>query len=288
MSGEIASNLERLLFAWREKLKKETLVQIENLRKHIKKGCLSDIPVGCGIEKNEPLHRHLNRSLLCGVSIIGPKLAVAVMACALYAWNCKRRGKTLLNKRTIPVSPIELETSESSTQGIPSFQSHMTAVDSTSKLPGSISGTASETIVHASRTQSTSSVAALGNSVEELEKDSILIYILQRVLHIQDFINSWTTKCRNKTLDLIDLLWTTDLSATNLCEQESKLNTMELNLTAQHSDNLIRNLSGFNLQLDLIQKDGNCFFRATARQLHKHFQSSDLLNRQHIIFFIGA
>ena len=61
MSGEIASNLERLLFAWREKLKKETLVQIENLRKHIKKGCLSDIPVGCGIEKNEPLHRHLNR-----------------------------------------------------------------------------------------------------------------------------------------------------------------------------------------------------------------------------------
>ena len=114
---EIESNLERLLFVWREKRKKETLVQIENLRKHIKKGCLSDIPVRCGTEKNERLHGHLNRSLLCGLSKIGPELAVAVMACALYAWNCKRRAKTSLNKRTIPVSPIELETSESSTKG---------------------------------------------------------------------------------------------------------------------------------------------------------------------------
>lgn len=34
---EIESNLERLLFVWREKLKTETLLQIENLRKHIKK-----------------------------------------------------------------------------------------------------------------------------------------------------------------------------------------------------------------------------------------------------------
>ena len=33
---------------------------------------------------NKRLHRHLNRSLLCGVSKIGPELAVAVMACALY------------------------------------------------------------------------------------------------------------------------------------------------------------------------------------------------------------
>ena len=130
----------------------------------------------------------------------------------------------------------------------------MTAVDSSSKLKGEIS----------SRTPSTSSVAALGNSEEELKKDSILIYILQRVLLIQDFINSWTTKCSSKTLDLIDLLWTTDLLATNLCEQESKSNTMELILTAQHSDNLIRNLSGFNLQLNPTQKDGNCFFRATT------------------------
>lgn len=57
---------------------------------------------------------------------------------------------------------------------------------------------------------------------------------------------------------------------------------MELNLTPQHKDNLLRNLTGFNLQLDPINKDGNCFFRATARQLQKHLQRSDLQNLQHI------
>ena len=74
---EIESNLERLLFVWRGKLKKETLDQVENLRKHIRKGCLPEIPAGCGTEMNERLQRHLNRSLLCGVPKIGPELAVA-------------------------------------------------------------------------------------------------------------------------------------------------------------------------------------------------------------------
>ena len=280
---EIESNLERLLFVWREKLKTETLLQIENLRKHIKKGCLSEIPVGCGTEINERLHRHLNRSLLCGVSKIGPELAVAVMACALYAWNCKRRLKTTLNKRTIPITPIELEPLESLNQATPYLQSHMTAVDSTStSLPGSISGTVSENSSKASRMPGTSSVFVTVKTVEELENDSVLNYILERALHIQEFITSWTTKCNNKTIDLIGLLWKINLPAGNLYEQESKLNVMELNLTPQHKDNLLRNLTGFNLQLDPINKDGNCFFRATARQLQKHLQRSDLQNLQRI------
>ena len=66
-SDEIEANLERLLFSWKDRLPKETLHQLECLRKHIQKGCLSDIPPGCGTEKNERLHRHINRSLLCGV-----------------------------------------------------------------------------------------------------------------------------------------------------------------------------------------------------------------------------
>ncbi|CAH3165526.1 unnamed protein product [Porites lobata] len=136
------------------------------------------------------------------------------MACALYAWNCKRRLKTTLNKRTIPITPIELEPLESLNQATP-------------------------------------------------------------YLH-------WTKKCNNKTIDLIGLLWKINLPAGNLYEQESKLNVMELNLTPQHKDNLLRNLTGFNLQLDPINKDGNCFFRATARQLKKHLQRSDLQNLQHI------
>ena len=106
---EIEANLERLLFVWTKNLNKDSLREIEHFRKHIRKGCLSGIPVGCGTEKNERLHRHLNRSLLCGVSKIGPELAIAVMtyACVLYAWNCKRKGSHLQSKRVTPVPPVE-------------------------------------------------------------------------------------------------------------------------------------------------------------------------------------
>ena len=52
-SDEIKANLERLLFSWKDCLPKETLHQLECLRKHIQRGCLLDIPPGCGTEKNE-------------------------------------------------------------------------------------------------------------------------------------------------------------------------------------------------------------------------------------------
>ena len=43
-----------------------------------------------------------------------------------------------------------------------------------------------------------------------------------------------------------------------------------MDLTDQHSDNLVRNLSGINLAIDKVAIDGNFFFRAFARQLRKH------------------
>ena len=42
----------------------QTAKEIENLRLRIQKGCLLDLPPGCGTEKNEQLHRLLNCSLI--------------------------------------------------------------------------------------------------------------------------------------------------------------------------------------------------------------------------------
>lgn len=249
---DIEANLERLLFVWNEKLSRETLYQIENLRKHILKGCLSDIPAGCGTEINERLHRHLNRSLLCGVSKIGPELAIAVMTCALYAWNCKRKGKSSQSKRTTPVVPVEIV--KESDQIPP--QQHM-----------------KQTTERNSAAHSTLSFHVPLKSakrVEEITTETVLNYIIQRVLYLQDFFTSITARCKNKSLDLISLLWSTGVTMSDLIEDESKLNAMGLDLTAQHSDNLTRNLSGLKLGVDKVARDGNCFFRAVARQLSKH------------------
>ena len=56
------------------------------------------------------------------------------------------------------------------------------------------------------------------------------------------------------------------------------MNSSKLDLTAQHMDNLMRNLSGFNLEVDKIAKNGNCFFRAVTSRLSKHLRGY----REHI------
>ena len=50
------------------------------------------------------------------------------------------------------------------------------------------------------------------------------------------------------------------------------MNSLKLDLTAQHMDNLMRNLSGFSLEVDKIAKNGNCFFRAVTSRLSKHLR----------------
>ena len=77
---------------------------------------------------------------------------------------------------------------------------------------------------------------------------------------------------KNKTVDILAFLWSTGLKTEKFIEVEKKMNSLELDLTAQHMDNLIRNLSGFNLEVDKIERDGNCFFRAVASQLNRHLR----------------
>lgn len=68
-------------------LTKNTIAEIENLRNHIRKGCLSNIPPGYGTERNEQLHRLLNRSLISGATRISIELATDIQH-ILLALEC--------------------------------------------------------------------------------------------------------------------------------------------------------------------------------------------------------
>jgi len=108
----IQSNLQIFSKRWENVLDRpeleKTRHEIGNLHSHISQGCLSGIQEGDGTEGNEALHRLLNRSLLCGASILGPELAIAILTVILYAYNCKRRGeKHNSNAKVTPVIPIE-------------------------------------------------------------------------------------------------------------------------------------------------------------------------------------
>ena len=76
--------------------RKESFYQeLDNLKVHIDRGCLSEFPPGGGTENNERLHRYLNRSFLRGASIISSKLAGSILAVIFYAYNARLiNGKT--------------------------------------------------------------------------------------------------------------------------------------------------------------------------------------------------
>ena len=64
--------------------------ELESLKKHIERGCLSGIPAGFGTNRNENVHRSLN-SRLAGHRL-GIQLAVALLGTFFYIWNATRVG----------------------------------------------------------------------------------------------------------------------------------------------------------------------------------------------------
>jgi len=71
------------------------LKEINNLKVHISRGCLSGIPAHFGTNRNENLHRSLN-SRFSGNSL-GIEVAVALIAVFLHQWNSRKDTSTMLN-----------------------------------------------------------------------------------------------------------------------------------------------------------------------------------------------
>ena len=108
----VGRNLDRFLERWVDipsnPLTKPTIAEIENLHNNIHKGCLSNIPPGYRTERNEQLHRLLNRSLISGATRISIELATALLRIIFYYHNKKASASNhLCNKRVKPVVPID-------------------------------------------------------------------------------------------------------------------------------------------------------------------------------------
>ena len=143
------------------------------------------------------------------------------MSCALFAWNCRRQINRLTT-RAKPVMPVEIIREGN----LLSPQQHMKQLE----------------ISHAEDCRSTRSNMNLPGLVEQLKTQIIVDYIIQRVLHLQDFLDAFTERCKTRTVDILAFLWSTSVKTENFIEEEKKMNSLELYLTAQHMDNLIRNL----------------------------------------------
>ena len=70
-------------------LSKDAIAEIDKLKVHIMKGCLSEIPVGCGTNRNEAFHRHTNTFF--HKSRIGILYAYAILMLIIYKFNSTQK-----------------------------------------------------------------------------------------------------------------------------------------------------------------------------------------------------
>lgn len=86
-------------------LNKKSLRATENLKIHIKEGCLSEIPPGCGTNKNERLHRKLRKT--AGRSKLGVKLVYALFTKAFHLINTEIDKKQGSKKELVETIKVE-------------------------------------------------------------------------------------------------------------------------------------------------------------------------------------
>ena len=117
----LESNLDKFLLLWKESeydgkklLSSAAWKEIENIRVHIQKGCLSGIKPGRGTNRNENLHKDLNKIMSC--SKYGVELAYALLTITFFSHN-ERMAATSEQRSEHPIqfyacSNLEVTTNE--------------------------------------------------------------------------------------------------------------------------------------------------------------------------------
>ncbi len=97
---EILSNLESFTGKWRDVaidnfkvLRDEALTEINKLKVHVTRGCLSGIPSSCGTNRNEAFHRYIRTFF--HKSRLGLLLAYALMMIIVFHYNNNKGGKNI-------------------------------------------------------------------------------------------------------------------------------------------------------------------------------------------------
>lgn len=139
------------------------------------------------------------------------------MTCALYAWNCKRIGKSIHNKRTttvVPVVTLKLDNNPTPLHTPSYTQQHM--------KPTSAWSTSAVTEKRCCSVIIPSVQVPVGSTktVDGIKTETVLNHIIQRVLYLQDFFTSIKKRYKNKSLDLIAFLWSTSATMGYLIEGE--------------------------------------------------------------------
>ena len=270
---KIERNLNTFLERWTNvpssPLTRSALEEIENLRCHIAKECLSDIPAGYGTEKNEQLHRLLNRSLITGATRISTELAIALLSILLH-YHTKKASSSyhLCNNRIKPIIPVDA--SNDNKEPFAESKSKYAAFTSTvqekrSDQPLNPSCALDQVIV------------VMADNIDDVCDEAIAGVILKNAYNLKETIEKTAEQSCSRSFNALDMLSISKMSDV-LCIEDNNYHEQEPTINS-HMMNLERQLAGFGLKIDPIQRDGDCAFRSVIREITKRAGNNNDITR---------
>ena len=275
----IERNLDNFIKKWKhtlnENVQTKTFRELENLRIHVKKGCISGIEPGQGTECNERLHQTLNKSLLCGATKIGPEIAIAVITLIFYALNCRREGKKHEgNSRIIPFVPLPSVKAvkvaeELEEQKLRTAHLNCGAVGDDIQLDNVWRNCEIDTSVFEGL--SANAIFMLEN-VEDMCNDTVTALLMKNTKTMLDMLNEINNQCNDRSFNAYDLPVKQSVGDDHVLASDSDTDPSS---EQDHNSLLIRNLSSFNLEIDPVEGDGDCAFRSIIKQMRKTLEWND-------------
>ena len=268
----ILENLENFSKRWSAFLSLEEMnrarLEIDHLRAHIRKDCLSDLEPGEGTESNERLHNTLNKSLLCGATTVGPELAIAIISLIFYAINCKRDGrKHEQNSKIVPLVPLfklGASTIAEKSAHINSESSQQVSLDNVWKrnMVEKQSATADKVLDE----------IAVIEHIEDMCNETVYNLLLRNMATMHTILDKVNSECNDRSFNAYDI---PIMQLSSLQQVLTNSSDNENNSRQMHENSLQRNLACFNMVKDPVIGDGDCAFTAIVSQMRKTTEWTD-------------
>lgn len=274
---KILQNLNAFINRWSKlpnsPLSKETMGEIEKLKKHIDKGCLSGIPPGFGTERNEQLHRLLNRSMLTGATRISVELAVAILTVLFYYHSSRTSpAKHECNSKVGCAAPIEA-CIRNSTEDEISYTFPFAAASNILNTQDQVSDISPHTM------SNDDNIIFVAENIEDVYTEFVSKVILDASNELFKVVTNLEKKNLNRGLQTLDLLALANMPDV-LSDSSMFLQGDDVTVNG-FVDVLNRNLAAFDLEIEEVIGDGDCAFRSLAKQIVK-VSTGDIRFREHV------
>ena len=242
----VLSNLDQIKQKWKQivyqgvpLLSDEAIEEIEKLGRHIMKGCLSDIPVGGGTNKNEAFHRYINQFF--HKSRMGILLAYALMMAIICQFNSQEKSDKPIHKKILP--PIS------------ALVSNVQSSSNTEELGLSASGIEDDhTWEHNDTDEELFDVEEFAQIIATSISQFSILKSLKH--HSKTGASIW------KYIPYMQMLPTAIFY--RLQGTSGGLSEQQMREKSEHKQRLKATLLGWRFHLTPVVEDGNCFFTSVA------------------------